>query len=296
MVIHYPPARLRRNSDQPTAITNVLVTTAGSTYHTGDIALGTPTCSARTRHGRWALYPSGDQVVVVWPGGALSGPPAEVAGALDRLGGDRHDEQDRGAALAIRQFLNDPAAADTAHWSSIRPARLPPPPVSQPARRTSTDPADAAARPQPAADPCTSRLRSDFRMSRLLVRALGADTDSCRLPRSRSDRRGGEHGRLGGHRRAVGTDQAAAAGGAAAAETSGSAAAGRPSLSERGTVCSGHRYALGSAPGSARVWVRGHVLAAAPGLDPGRRMGPAPRTAVGRAAWPWPDRLVPSRS
>jgi hypothetical protein len=120
MVIHYPPARLRRNSDQPTAITNVLVTTAGSTYHTGDIALGTPTCSARTRHGRWALYPSGDQVVVVWPGGALSGPPAEVAGALDRLGGDRHDEQDRGAALAIRQFLTDPAAADTAHWSSIR--------------------------------------------------------------------------------------------------------------------------------------------------------------------------------
>jgi hypothetical protein len=25
MVIHYPPARLRRNSDQPTAITDVLI-------------------------------------------------------------------------------------------------------------------------------------------------------------------------------------------------------------------------------------------------------------------------------
>jgi hypothetical protein len=84
MVIHYPTTQLRHNSDQPTAITNVLVATAGSTYHTGDIALGTPTCSARTRHGRWALYPSGDQVVVVWPGGALSGLPVEVAGALER--------------------------------------------------------------------------------------------------------------------------------------------------------------------------------------------------------------------
>jgi hypothetical protein len=66
MVIHYPPARLRHNSDQPTAITNLLITTSGS-FSTGEIPLGTPTCSARTRRGRWALYPSGDQVVVVWP-------------------------------------------------------------------------------------------------------------------------------------------------------------------------------------------------------------------------------------
>ena len=72
MVIHYPPARLRHNSDRPTAITNVLVATSGSSSHTGDIELGTPTCSARTRQGRWALYPNGDQVVVLWPGGALA--------------------------------------------------------------------------------------------------------------------------------------------------------------------------------------------------------------------------------
>src|SRR5438046_3527322 len=37
MVIHYPPARLRRNSDRPTAITNVLVATSGSSHRTGDI-------------------------------------------------------------------------------------------------------------------------------------------------------------------------------------------------------------------------------------------------------------------
>jgi hypothetical protein len=117
MVIHYPPARLRHNSDQPIAITNVLVTTSWSS-HTGEIPLGTPTCSTRTRRGRWALYPNGEEVVVVWPGGALTGPPAEVAGELDHLGGDHHDDLDRGAARAIRQFLTDPAATDAARWSS----------------------------------------------------------------------------------------------------------------------------------------------------------------------------------
>jgi hypothetical protein len=80
MVIHYPPARLRYNSDQPTAITNVLVATSGSSSRTGDIPLDTATCSARTRRGRWALYPNGDQVVVVWPGGAWPDhPPRSTA-------------------------------------------------------------------------------------------------------------------------------------------------------------------------------------------------------------------------
>jgi hypothetical protein len=119
MVIHYPPARLRHNSDQPTAITNVLVATSGSSSRTGEIPLGTPTCSARSRHGGWALYPNGDQVVVVWPGGALAGSPVEVAGELDRLG-DGQDDLDRAAVRAIRQFLTDPAATDSARWSSTR--------------------------------------------------------------------------------------------------------------------------------------------------------------------------------
>jgi hypothetical protein len=120
MVIHYQPGRLRRNSDQPTAITDVLVATSGSSHQTGDIPLGTPTCSARSRRGRWALYPNGEEVVVVWPGGAMAGPAGEVAGELDRLGGNRHDELDRGAVWAIRQFLTDPAAADGARWSATR--------------------------------------------------------------------------------------------------------------------------------------------------------------------------------
>jgi hypothetical protein len=120
MVIHYPPARLRSNSDRPTAITNILITTAGSSHQTRDIPLGTPTCSARSRRGRWALHPNGDQVVVLWPGGALTGPPGEVAAELDRLGGDHLDALDRDAVWAIRQFLTDPAAADAAVWSSTR--------------------------------------------------------------------------------------------------------------------------------------------------------------------------------
>jgi hypothetical protein len=121
MVLHYQPGRLRRNTDQPTAITHVLVATSGSSHRTGDIPLGTPTCSARSRHGLWALYPNGPDVVVVWPGGALAGPPAQVAGELDRLGGDGHDDLDRAAVRAIRQFLTDPDGQDVASWPATRP-------------------------------------------------------------------------------------------------------------------------------------------------------------------------------
>src|SRR6266705_1517951 len=109
MVIHYEPGRLRRNSDQPTAITNVLITSPSSS-RPGEIPLGAPTCSARTRHGSWALYPNGADVVVVWPGGALAGPPADVAHELGRLGDNAHD------AL-------DPAAEDGAKWPAP-PARV----------------------------------------------------------------------------------------------------------------------------------------------------------------------------
>ena len=119
MVLHYQPERLRYNSDQPTAITDVLIDRSGSSSRSGEIPLGSPTCSARTRQGRWALYPSGDQVVVVWPGGAVVGPAVEVARELDRLG-DGQDDLDRAAVRAIRQFLIDPAAQDRAVWSSTR--------------------------------------------------------------------------------------------------------------------------------------------------------------------------------
>jgi hypothetical protein len=123
MVINYPPERLRRNSDQPTAITNVLTATSGSSHRVGDIPLGIPTCSARSRHGLWALYPNAAEVVVVWPGGALAGPPAQVAGELDRLGGDDLGELDRAAVRAIRQFLTDPDGQPGARWPAAIRAR-----------------------------------------------------------------------------------------------------------------------------------------------------------------------------
>jgi hypothetical protein len=123
MLIHYPLGQLVRNSDQPTAITNVLAATSGSSHRTGDIPLGIPTCSARSRHGLWALYPSGAEVVVVWPGGALAGPPAEVAGELARLGGEGQDDLDRAAASAIRQFLTDPDGRDGASRPATPRAR-----------------------------------------------------------------------------------------------------------------------------------------------------------------------------
>jgi hypothetical protein len=55
MVIQYQPGRLRRNSDQPTAISNVLVAISGSSHRTGDIQLSVATCSARSRHGLGAV-------------------------------------------------------------------------------------------------------------------------------------------------------------------------------------------------------------------------------------------------
>jgi hypothetical protein len=120
MVIHYQPGQLRRNRDQPTAITGVQLATSPLFSRTGELPLGTPTCSSRTRHGSWALYQHGTDVVVVWPGGALAGPPLEVAGELDRLDGDRHDPLGHAAVHAIRQFLTDPAAQDAASWSATR--------------------------------------------------------------------------------------------------------------------------------------------------------------------------------
>ena len=114
MVTHYQPGRLRYNSDRPTAITNVLVATSGSSYRTGEIPLGTPTCSARTRQGRWALYPNGDQAIVVWPGGALAGPPAEVAAELDRLDGGGHDHL---APSSAAGSVRNRRIAEAAAWS-----------------------------------------------------------------------------------------------------------------------------------------------------------------------------------
>jgi hypothetical protein len=114
MVIHNPPGPLGRDSDQPMAITNVLVATSGSSSRTGDIPLGVPTCSARSHRGLWALYPNG----------------AQVAGVLDRLRGDDLGELDRAALRAIRQFLTDRDGQDGASRPATTRARTWPSPAA----------------------------------------------------------------------------------------------------------------------------------------------------------------------
>jgi hypothetical protein len=47
MVAHYDLDRLRRSSERPTAIPDVLVATAGSGFRDRRRPLGLPTCSAR---------------------------------------------------------------------------------------------------------------------------------------------------------------------------------------------------------------------------------------------------------
>jgi hypothetical protein len=106
MVVHHPRERLRYNSERPTAIRDVLVATGPRSYRSCDVPLGTPTASARTRRGLWALYPVGEEVVVAHPGGAVAGPPGEVAAALDRLAAaDGRDLLERQVVQALRGFL-----------------------------------------------------------------------------------------------------------------------------------------------------------------------------------------------
>ena len=171
MVIHYEPGRLRRHRDQPTAITGVLAATSGSSYRSGEIPLGTATCSARSRQGRWALYPNGAEVVVVHPGGALAGAPAEVARELGRLGGNRQDQVGRSAARTIAEFLADPDARDRPRWPATRARTWSSPavgyrlsgPANQPgdgSHQPSSWPGTPAHLPQPAvASPIGAPLR-----------------------------------------------------------------------------------------------------------------------------------------
>jgi hypothetical protein len=74
MVIHYPPERLRSNSDRPSAITDVLVTTTGSSS-TGEISLGAPTFPAI---GYWLSGPAnqpGHHPQASRPGAPAPAPP-----------------------------------------------------------------------------------------------------------------------------------------------------------------------------------------------------------------------------
>ena len=144
MVVHHPRERLRYNSERPTAIGDVLVATGPAWFRSVDVPLGTPTTSARTRRGLWALYPVGEEVVVAHPGGAIAGPAAEVAAALDRLAAvDGRDPLERQVVHALRRFLvEDPteARATARRWSRPAVGYWLSGPRSEPGRRAWTGP------------------------------------------------------------------------------------------------------------------------------------------------------------
>ena len=98
--------QVRYESGRPVAISDVLVPTSATTFRTADIALGTPTCLARSRRGAWALYATGSHVVVVYPGGAVTGEPGALTTVLPRLLDDRRATAiDRAAICALGEFL-----------------------------------------------------------------------------------------------------------------------------------------------------------------------------------------------
>jgi hypothetical protein len=110
MFVRYPPGTIRYEDARPIALLGVGV--AASPLCPVDLPLGLPTTLARTSRGTWALYPIGPVVVVVvHPGGAVSGPPAEVAAEVGRLAArDRQGELDRQAAKTIQQLLTGDGA------------------------------------------------------------------------------------------------------------------------------------------------------------------------------------------
>ncbi len=101
--IRYPPGRIRYEGDQPVALLGVRI---APSYRRVDLPLGPPTTSARSERGTWALFALDDEVVVVHPDGAVSGPPADIAVEVGRLAAqERQGELDRQAARTIRQLL-----------------------------------------------------------------------------------------------------------------------------------------------------------------------------------------------
>jgi hypothetical protein len=101
--VRYPPARIRYEGDRPAALLKVRI---APSYRLVDLPFGTPTTSARTGRGTWALYPVGAEVVGVHPDGAISGLAADAAAEVARLAAqERQGELDRKAAQTIQHLL-----------------------------------------------------------------------------------------------------------------------------------------------------------------------------------------------
>ena len=62
--VRYAPAKIRYEGDRPIALLKVRI---APSFRLVDLPLGTPTTSARSERGTWALYALGAEVVVVHP-------------------------------------------------------------------------------------------------------------------------------------------------------------------------------------------------------------------------------------
>jgi hypothetical protein len=95
----------------------------------GEQELALPTRIVRTPGGFWAAYGSGDEVLVVHPGGAFRGETAEVRERLQGIVGDQgRDDADRDAAASFLPLLgdDDPGAAQDVPRSAVESGGSPP--------------------------------------------------------------------------------------------------------------------------------------------------------------------------
>jgi hypothetical protein len=110
------PSAVRYQGDRPVAV--------------GGQELGQPTTIRRTAAGFWGVYAAGDEAIVVHPGGALRGRPAELRERLQGMAGERRRaDDDREAAGSMLAFLggDDPGAAEDVPRSPAERGEPPPP-------------------------------------------------------------------------------------------------------------------------------------------------------------------------
>jgi hypothetical protein len=114
VITHFEPSAVRWEGERPAAV--------------GDQELAVPTRIVRTAAGFWGIYARGEEVLIVFPGGAISGPTAEVRERLRALADDQgRDASEREAASSFLPYLgdDDPGAAGDVPRS--RAADAPPP-------------------------------------------------------------------------------------------------------------------------------------------------------------------------
>jgi hypothetical protein len=109
MVTEYQPDALRFEGGRPVAV--------------GEQGLAEPTRAVRTRSGLWGMFAVGEDLVMVYPAGALRGHPGEVRERLEEMAAEGGlDAEDREAVISFLPFLgrDDPGAAEGVPRSRVR--------------------------------------------------------------------------------------------------------------------------------------------------------------------------------